>query len=246
MRTDKENDYFGNMERFLQEMVAGKKISFRDIAGNFSKYAPRQQVTRFLVRHELFKMILDVKGSVVECGVFAGDGLMTWAQLSAIYEPYNYHREMIGFDTFEGFPCVSEKDIGSKENNNTVVGGICSDSYEELNSCIEFYDQNRALSHVPKVKLVKGDFLETGAKYIEENKHSLISLLYLDFDLYEPTIEAMNLFLPRMSRGSLLVFDEIHNPDWPGETVALLEKMDLRKYEVKQFHYDPNISYIVL
>lgn len=246
MRTVKEKDYSTNMADFLEKAVSNKDITLSAMASNFSKYAPRQQLTRFLVRHELFKMILDVKGSIIECGVFAGDGLMTWAQLSSIYEPYNYHREVIGFDTFEGFPDVSEEDFGTKENENTVAGGIQCNSYDELCSCIELYDQNRPLSHVEKVKLVKGDFLKIGKKYIKDNQHLLISLLYLDFDLYKPTQEALEILLPRMSRGALLVFDEIHNPDWPGETLALLEKIDLRNYEVKQFHYDPNISYIVL
>ena len=31
-------------------------------------------------------------------------GLFAYAQLSEIYEPSNYHRQIIGFDTFEGFP----------------------------------------------------------------------------------------------------------------------------------------------
>ena len=35
---------------------------------------------------------------------------MTWYHLSAIYEPTNYLREIIGFDTFEGFPEISVED----------------------------------------------------------------------------------------------------------------------------------------
>ena len=49
-----------------------------------------------------------------------------------------------------------------------------------------------------------------------------MSLLFLDFDLYEPTKAALEQFVPRMPRGAVLAFDELDNPIWPGETKALL------------------------
>ena len=50
-------------------------------------------------------------------------------------------------------------------------------------------------------------------------------MLYLDFDIYEPTLTALENFLPRMPKGSVIAFDELNNPDWPGETMAFLESM---------------------
>ena len=44
---------------------------------NFSKYVPRQDLTNFLARYEIFKKILNVPGSIVECGVLFGGGLRT-------------------------------------------------------------------------------------------------------------------------------------------------------------------------
>jgi len=102
------------------------------------------------------------------------------------------------------------------------------------------------LNKFEKVFLVKGDALETIPQYIEENPHLLVSLLFLDFDLYEPTKVALENFLPRMSKGSIIAFDEINNPWWPGETTALLEKFNLREVQINRFTFDPNISYIIL
>ena len=85
-------------------------IKPEDIADNFPLFIDRQNLARFLVRYELFKKILEVKGSIVECGVYKGAALMFLAKLSAVYEPYAYNREIIGFDTFSGFPSVNEKD----------------------------------------------------------------------------------------------------------------------------------------
>src|SRR6266568_1679547 len=77
---------------------------------SFPKYVRRQHLKRFLAMYEIFKLALPVKGSVVECGVYRGFGFMSWAKVSAILEPENLTRRIYGFDTFEGFLSVDEKD----------------------------------------------------------------------------------------------------------------------------------------
>ena len=32
--------------------------------------------------------------------------------------------------------------------------------------------------------------------------------------------------------------------DWPGETLALLEKLDLKRHRLECLEYEPNISFI--
>src|ERR1700739_4837091 len=64
----------------------------------FPRHVRRQDLARFLVRYEIFTLNLGVNGSVVECGVLACGGLMTWAQCSSILEPYNHTRRVVGFD----------------------------------------------------------------------------------------------------------------------------------------------------
>jgi hypothetical protein len=212
---------------------------------NFTKYVRRQNLARFMVQHELFKKQINIKGSIVECGVHHGGGLLAWSKLSSILEPYNYHREIIGFDTFEGFPSVSKID----QENPEVETGMFSvdyDVYQELSECIEEYDQNRFINHIGKIKLIKGDANFTIPKYIEENKHLLVSLLYLDFDIYEPTKNALKYFIPRMGKGSIIAFDEINNRDWPGETMAMLESLNIKDCKIESFPYEPNISFIQL
>ena len=246
MRTQKEKNYSKALNQHLSKLIIKENKPAIEIIDDFPKYASRQVISRFLAQHELFKMILDIKGSIVECGVFRGSGLMTWAKLSAIYEPANYHREIIGFDTFSGFPDVDIKDKAGNKNTDAKKGGISAPSYNELKKAINLYDSNRFLSHIEKVKLVKGDFSKSGPEFIKKNKHIVISLLYLDFDIYKPTKEALKLFLPRMPRGSVLVLDEINNPRWPGETEALLEELNFKKHSFKNFYYEPDMSYVIL
>jgi hypothetical protein len=242
--TEQENQYKADMDTHLRQLAEQVPLSY--LVNNFAKYIRRQELTRFLVRHELFKKILNIKGSIVECGVFSGNGLFSWAQLSAILEPTSFHRKIFGFDTFEGFPSVHEKDAGGKESLDWKKGDLKDESYKDLVRCVELFDMNRFLPQFPKVELIRGDFMQTGDAFLKDNPHLLIAGLYLDFDLYEPTKKALELFLPRMAKGSFLGFDEINNAFWPGETLALLEAMEIKNVTIQKFPYEPNMAYIIL
>ena len=217
---------------------------------NFEKYVRRQAMSRFLARYELFKKIINIKGSIIECGVHYGGGVMCWAKLSANLEPVAIHRKIIGFDTFEGFNAIDIKDKPKElENEKLKKGGFSTqvDIYEELQNCIEEYDENRFLNQFSKVELVKGDATKTIPEYLEKNQHLIIALLYLDFDLYKPTKVALEYLLPRVPKGGLIVFDEINNKNWPGETIAMMEKfLNLNNLCIQKFSFDPNIAYIIL
>ena len=112
-------------------MFDKSKCSTEKKLANFTKYVRRQNIARFMVQYEIFKRQLNIKGSIVECGVHHGGGVMAWAKISSILEPYNYQKKIIGFDTFEGFPSVvdiDESNIGKfSENYNT---------FNELKECI--------------------------------------------------------------------------------------------------------------
>ena len=221
------------------------KASTTDKLKNFSKYVRRQDIARFMVYHELFKKQIGIKGSVVECGVYQGGAIMSWAKISSILEPYNYHRKIIGFDTFKGFPKVSKID----KNNKIVKKGMFSEKFnilDDIKLSIKDYDKNRFINHISKIELIKGDATKTIPQFLRKNKHLLISLLFLDFDIYKPTFIALKYFLPRMSKGAIIVFDELNNKQWPGETMALLKKFNINKHKINNFQFEPNISYIIL
>ena len=212
---------------------------------NFPKYVRRQNLTRFIALYEIFKEVVKVKGSIIECGVNQGFGLMTWSKLSAIIEPVNLTRRIYGFDTFEGFPEISSKDM-SATSKHVKKGDLAADTFNELEALAAINDSTRYLGHIEKTHLVKGDATKTIPKFIKDNPHLLVSLLYLDFDLYEPTKSALENFYPRMPKGAVIAFDELDNPLWPGETEAMLEFFDKNKLEIQRLPYDPYIGYAVI
>jgi hypothetical protein len=211
---------------------------------NFPKYVRRQHLKRFLAMYEIFKLALPVKGSIVECGVYKGFGVMAWAKLSTILEPENLTRRIYGFDTFAGFPNVSPQDVNSIAMPEQ--GGLYADSFEELQQLIVEYDHDRFLGHIDKIHLIKGDLAQTLPQFIAEHPHLLISLLFLDADLYAPTKVALECCLPRMPRGAIVAFDELDNPLWPGETMALLESVGIRSLRLQRLEWDPYITFAIL
>lgn len=217
---------------------------------NFERYVRRQALSRLLARYELFKMTMDVKGSIVECGVHHGGGLFAWAKLSAALEPMAIHRKVIGFDTFEGFPEVAGADAAAHAANPELRKGgfaAASGTFEELIECTAEFDGNRFLNQFPKVELVRGDATKTIPAYVAENSHLLVSILFLDFDIYAPTKVALEHLLRRVPKGGIVAFDEINNAAWKGETVAMMEVLgSLNSYAVQKFPFDPNIAYIRL
>lgn len=210
----------------------------------FPRYARRKTITRFITLYELFKRAQPVKGSVVECGVFRGFGLMTWAHLSAVLEPANLTRRIYGFDSFAGFPSVDAKDANT--TRTAKAGELASSSHDDLKRVIDIYDTDRFLGHIDKVHLVKGDVVQTIPPFIETHQHLVISLLFMDLDLYEPTKVALEHFLPRMPKGAVIAFDQLDNPIWPGEARALLDTAGIRNLELKRFDWDPYVGYAIL
>lgn len=212
---------------------------------NFTKYVPRQALTRMLVKYEMFRRVLPLQGSVVECGVLAGGGLMVWAQLSAIFEPLNYQRRIIGFDTFSGFAGIAPEDA-TGESAIAYPGGLALDSYNDILESIKLYNANRFMGSMEKVFLVKGNIKKTVPEYLQKHPETIVSLIYLDADVFEPTKVALEHFIPRMPKGSVIAFDELNDRAFPGETLAVLNTIGVRNLRIERFYYDTKISYAVL
>jgi len=239
-RTPEEEEVGPNVARIFNACPDSVEVKLE----NFPKYVRRQHMKRFLALYEIFKLVLPVKGSVVECGVHKGSSLMAWAKLSTMLEPENLTRRIYGFDTFEGFRAITQKDVNPVQMPQETH--FVANSYEELQALITEYDRDRFLGHISKVELIKGDVTVTIPKFVEVHPHLVISLLFLDLDLYEPTKVAIETLVPRMPKGAILALDELDNPMWPGETLALLETLGIRNVSLSRLEWDPYIGFAVI
>lgn len=174
-----------------------------------------------------------------------GQNLVTLNNLRGIYEPFNHSRKLIGFDTFEGFPNVDDKD-GKHSIIEKGAFSVTKDYDKYLEEVLNYHEQECPLNHIKKNSLVKGDATKTLAKYLKEHPETIISFAWFDFDLYEPTKKCLELIRPHITKGTVIGFDELCDPHFPGETLALKEVMGIENVAVRRFPFSGIQSYIII
>ena len=123
------------------------------------------------------------------------------------------------------------------------VGNLGDTDYSEILEVIKIQEANRPINNINKIELIKGDARNTIPAYCEDNPQLIVSLLYLDFDLYEATKVALENFLPRVPIGGIVGFDELNVNMCLGETIALNEVIGINKVRLRKYTFDPHVSY---
>jgi O-methyltransferase len=146
----------------------------------------------------LLATIADMPGALAECGVYRGGTL----RLMAERHP---DRTIYGFDTFTGLPVESWSEV-------------------EVHSAGDFGDTTMQLvqdgiAGLERVFLLPGIFPASAAK-LEATRFAFV---HIDFDFYASTAAAIEWFLPRMSPGGVMVFDDYRWPHCPGVEQAINE-----------------------
>tara|TARA_B100001093_G_scaffold84653_1_gene76217 strand:- start:26242 stop:27003 length:762 start_codon:yes stop_codon:yes gene_type:complete len=240
-----EKEYSKKIEDFLFQND-GKKLEQLNI-DCFPNFTTTNLIRKIFVRYELYKKILNIHGDIYECGVGYGPGFFSWMHLKNIFEPYNHLRKIIGFDTFEGFEKIVDQDKSSLNNEELTKNGLKANVYNQL---VELMNTKSKLYPNPHLKqnfLIKGDVSETLDVYLKNNTQTIVSLLFLDFDLYEPTIHVLRRVIPLMPKGSIVAFDQINHDFWPGESVAVKDFFNnFKDYELKRLDISGTTSYLTI
>lgn len=227
------------------EMLKTTPIPDDELLPNLGLYLTSKSFSRLLFFYEIYQKIVNTHGVIIEFGVRWGQTLSILSALRGIFEPFNRHRKIIGFDTFEGFKGISTTD--GKKCACTDGSFSVSPHYEDyLNKVLFLQEQLNPISHLKKYELVKGNAVDTIPQYFEKHPESLISLAVFDFDIYQPTKVALGAVKPRLFKGSVLVFDELCDDIFPGETVAVLETIGVSSLRIERFPMTSRISYAVI
>jgi methyltransferase family protein len=202
----------------------------------------RQTLSRVLYWDQLYRRILGKPGVICEFGVQWGASLAQLINLRGIHEPYNISRLIYGFDTFSGFVAVDRKDGGFSESGDYAT----SAGYEELlERLLAIHEAFCPVAHKKKFELIKGDASITVKQWLADNPSAVISMAIFDMDVYNPTKDVLEAILPRLAKGSLLVFDELNCPTFPGETRAVDEVLRLNNLKLEHFSHQPYCAWTV-
>ena len=227
----------------LLELHRKCQIPDGEFLSNLGLFLNRQTLSRILFMSELYQRIVNVHGVVMEFGVRWGQNISLFSSLRGIYEPFNYNRKLVGFDTFGGFPSVDKKDGAKVKTGDYAV----TENYEVyLEKILAYHESESPIPHIKKFELVKGDAILSIDEYLKRQPETIVALAYFDFDIYMPTKKCLEAILPRVTKGSIIAFDELNCPEFPGETLAVMEVLGLSKYALKRSVLNPLISYIVV
>lgn len=212
---------------------------------NLGLYQRSSVVAKFLYLNELYQHIINLPGVIMEFGTWWGQTLVQFQNLRAVYEPYNHTRKVVGFDTFEGYPYSNIKD-GTSELVKQGQYAVSTNYLSYLNDLLDYHEMENTISHIKKYDLIKGDVVETINTYLSQHPETIISLAYLDMQLYEPTKTVLEAIVPYLVKGSVIAMDELNCADFPGETVAFRETVGLSKYQVFRSQFLPDRTYFVI
>jgi hypothetical protein len=157
----------------------------------------------------VWTMVLNLKhvlqrsaGSVAELGVYKGQS----AALLSFYAEM-YGRKMYLADTFEGF-AESQYEESMGEGKQQAFKDT---SLEAARRVVGEYAENR---------WVVGMFPDSATDEMREDQYAFISL---DCDIYEPIIQGLQFFWPRMVPGGMIFIHDYSSGHWPGATRAVDE-----------------------
>jgi hypothetical protein len=226
-------------------LLKNSPIPPESLVENLSLYQSREALAATLACNELYRRVVRTPGALVEFGTLWGRRLAQLTALRELYEPYNYTRRVIGFDTFTGFP-------GVHENDGTYVeiraGGMAvTEGYEEhLRDVLDVHESESYNAQIRRFEIVSGDVRITLPEYLSAHPEMLVGLAYFDLDLYEPTKECLQLIRSRLVPGSVLAFDELEHYHYPGETSALLSTLDLAGAKVERLPWARSPTIVTL
>jgi O-methyltransferase len=157
----------------------------------------------------------DIRGAVVECGVWKGGSSMAAAKKLLRLNP-EPKREIWMYDTFEGMTAPTERDVRIRDGL-VVAESFCDERNKDLSAVDSLWWAKATLEEVRKnfnemmypqdlVRMIVGPVEQT----LKCNRPGEIALLRLDTDWYESTWQELNYLFPLLSPGGVLIVDDYH------------------------------------
>ena len=158
----------------------------------------------------------DLPGDIAELGVGCGKNVFNMA---CVIKDLGINKKIWALDCFTGLPYTDEETCGIASGSKI---GSC---YGIVPAQLELELRNRGLNDV--VEIVIGLVEETLPVRIADK---MFSLVWLDMDLYMPTLFAYKFMEDRIVPGGLIGFHD-HESHFEGITKVVAEAVDKEKFE---------------
>jgi len=213
--------------------ILTKKLSLKNnfyVENEFYYKTHKSRLDKIINHYEILKKIKNVKGEIVELGVFKGISLIRIAQ---IRDTLKIKKKIYGFDTFKDFPKTKKTNIYDTNFPRYFKKIIGSPIKKKK---LEKILKQKKLKNI---KIIQGNIFNT-LKFIIRKKIK-ISLLHLDLDLEEATFYSLKLLMKNISKRGIVILDDygIH----PGIKRAV--NKNLKKKKIFSPFYGKNPFYYI-
>jgi len=165
---------------------------------------PYSQDRKFVLK-EFTKYTSSIPGYMAECGCYEGAS----AYFIASESP---DTPFMIFDSFEG---LSDPDKSDQENMGAHAywkqGDLSSSELKLKETLKEFKNISTYKGWIPE--------------RFSEVKYERFKLVHIDVDLYQPTLDSLTFFYPRMTSGGVIIMDDYGATTCPGAYKAAEEFM---------------------
>jgi hypothetical protein len=203
----------------LKSILDDGQISLPETLINYPAFVRRRELTRLLADYDLFRLIQDLPGSIVELGVFLGAGLFTWSKLLETFVPGDRSRKVFGFESGGGYQDFAPEDGDPRPWIESVVGRKeVPDGY--LDRMVKLTNQDNLLPGVERCRVITGDILQTVPTFAAGSQGTRLSMIFFDVNLYKPTLTGFRALYPLLVPGGVVAMNGFGSPPWLGETTA--------------------------
>jgi len=190
-----------------KDVIWHRDEAFRRLMEQFDPGYPKIRARHYAL-YELAKSVSDIPGDTVECGVFRGA-----SSFLVLNTTRGRNKTHFLFDSFEGISDPTQEDLPGDARMRLWKTGDFSAAEATV---------RHNLSSFPNVRYLAGWIPERFPEVADRR----FSLVHVDVDLYQPTLDSVLFFYERLNPGGILVCDDYGFGTCPGANKAMNEVLE--------------------
>ena len=204
-------------------------------------------LARILATSEIYQQICQLPGCIMDIGTWRGQTAVLCENLRAIFEPLNFNRKILCFDTFEGYHGFSDKDRPSAHHHEGSYALSGDDYAQYLRELLCLHERSNAMGHNHgKHKVIAGDCRETIPAYFADFPNTTVALAFFDVNAYLPTAEALAAIWPRLVPGGIVAMWQLTRDSVPAEGRVYVEQvLDQYPHRLLRSTTYPGLCYLI-
>ena len=207
-----------------------KKFDFNqfELITNYGLFSGNTNLFKTLKIYELLNEVSHIKGDIIELGIHKGN---TSLLIKKILDIFKIKKKLFLLDHFKG--------LVNFTNNDTKISKKFEFKYKSKKKQVETFIN---FFNLKNIKIINKDATTLRKGFFD--KKQKFCFVYLDMDLYEPTMNALNSIDKHVSKGGYIIFDEGLKKDWSeGKAIKKFYNLNKKKYKMIKINkfYQPDL-----